>query len=99
MATKTIDLDFIPVNLDGEPIMNTTVAKVVGKLLCESRNDRDHCLERYLMGKSLYDSGVAIFENSETPETQAMIDYFKIAYYEYVNIGQSNRQYIVQELK
>jgi len=36
MAEKVIDLDFIPVNLDGEPLMSTTLAKVVGKLLCEA---------------------------------------------------------------
>lgn len=77
MATKTIDLDFIPVNLDGEPLMSTTLAKVVGKLLCESTRDTEHCLERYLLGKGLYDTGKATFENSETPETLDMITYFK----------------------
>lgn len=77
MANKEVDLNFIPVNLDGNPLMNETLAKVVRKLLCESTRDTEHCLERYLLGKELYDTGKATFQNSETPETQGMIAYFK----------------------
>ena len=77
MADLIIDLDFIPVNLDGEPLMSNTLAKIVGKLLCESNKDTDHCLERYLMGKQLYDTGQAVFTDKDSIETQATITYFK----------------------
>jgi hypothetical protein len=53
MATKTIDLDFIPVNLEGNPLMSTTLAKVVGKLLCESTRDTDD-LKRSRHNYSVY---------------------------------------------
>lgn len=78
MADLVINLNFIPVNLDGEPLMDKPLSKVVGKLLCESNKDTEYCLERYQMGKSLYNTGSATFVDKESPETQTMIAYFKL---------------------
>ena len=57
--------------------MGTTLAKVVSKLLCESTRDTEHCFGRYLLGKGALRYRKGNFQNSETPETLAMITYFK----------------------
>lgn len=71
-----INLDFIPKNLDNAPLLGKTLAKEVGRLLCET-NSFEYVIEKYMLGKELFDTGKATFLNSETIETQAMIAYFK----------------------
>ena len=73
---KIIDLNFIPTDLDGNNLMNETLAKKVGKMLCET-NSFEYVLEKYLLGKELYETGVATFVGADTPEGEAMLAYFK----------------------
>lgn len=71
-----INLDFIPENLDGSPILRTTLAKEVGRLLCESI-DTEYCMEKYLMGKELFTTGAATFVDTSNQNTIELIAYFK----------------------
>lgn len=76
MADKIIDLNFIPLDLDGNPLTSEPLSKIVGKLMCET-NSYEYVLEKYLLGKELFNTGVATFTNVESVETQTMIAYFK----------------------
>lgn len=76
MANLEINLDFIPKNLDNEPLLGQTLAREVGRLLCET-NSFEYVLEKYMLGKELFETGKATFTNIESVETQAMIAYFK----------------------
>lgn len=76
MADLTINLDFIPKNLDGDPLLGNTLAKEVGKLLCESKGT-GYSLEKFQAGKSLFFTGKITFKNIESEETKASIEYFK----------------------
>lgn len=76
MSDLVIDLNFIPLNLDNQPLMSETLAKNVGRLLCET-GSTEYVLEKYLLGKELFETGKATFVNKESLETQAMIEYFK----------------------
>ena len=72
----TINLDFIPTNLDGEPILGHTLAKEVGWLLCSSTGT-SYSMEKYIAGKQLFDTGSYVFIDTDDINTQAMIEYFK----------------------
>jgi len=76
MSDKIVNLDFIPTNLDNQPLMSCTLAKEIGRLLCET-NSYEYVLEKYTLGKELFETGKATFTNIESVETQAMIIYFK----------------------
>ena len=76
MANLEVNLDFIPVNLDNQPLMGETLAKHIGRLLCET-NSYEYVLEKYMLGKELFETGKATFTNIETEPTMAMIEYFK----------------------
>lgn len=82
MADLTINLDFIPKNLDGNPILGQTLAKEVGRLLCESKG-AGSSFEKYQVGKSLFFTGQVVFKNVESEETKASIEYFKTMCNEY----------------
>jgi hypothetical protein len=97
MSDLIINLDFIPANLDGEPLMSDPLAKVVGKLLCESRNDTEYCLERYKMGKELYDTGKATFMDKDSPATQAMIAYLKLITNKYAGFSNEIKGQILEK--
>ncbi len=76
MADLTINLNFIPVNLDGNNILNITLAKEVGRALCESIGT-SMSYEKYKVGKSLYTTGSYTFTDIESQETINIITYFK----------------------
>lgn len=82
MADLTIDLDFKPVNLDGDFILHETLAKAVGKLLCEG-NGTGSADIKYQVGKTLYNTGLFTFTNIESEETKGLIAYFKTMCNEY----------------
>ena len=84
MATTTIDLDFIPKDLNNAPIDNITVAQRLGKLLLNSKN-LTKVYERYQMGMCLVTTGKAIFPNSETQEVKDAIQFFTEELYTYMD--------------
>jgi DNA-binding ferritin-like protein (Dps family) len=71
-----INLDFIPTNLDNEPVMATTLAKEIGRLLCESTGT-GNALIKTMMGLELFNHGTATFKDVDTQQTKDMITYFK----------------------
>lgn len=76
MSDLVIDLNFIPLNLDNQPLMSETLSKNVGRLLCET-GSTEYVLEKYMLGKELFETGKATFKDVETDSTKAMIAYFK----------------------
>lgn len=73
---KEINLDFIPKDLDGNPLTSETLSKEVVRKLCEA-SDTEYCLEKYMLGKELFETGKATFVDAETDATKALIEYFK----------------------
>ncbi len=76
MADLIVNLNFIPINLNGDKILGQTLAKEVGTLLCESIGS-SYSLEKYIFGKELYETGSATFVNTESQDTISIIAYFK----------------------
>jgi hypothetical protein len=98
MADLEINLDFIPVNLDNQPVLGQTLAKEVGKLLCET-NSYEYVLEKYMLGKELYETGKATFKNTESESTQLMIEYFKKFCEEYTGFSTQIKGQILLKFK
>jgi hypothetical protein len=76
MADLTVNLDFTPIDLEGNPILGRTLAKEVSEQLCTSVGS-SNALAKYLAGKELFETGKYVFTNIDSPETQQMIAYFK----------------------
>jgi hypothetical protein len=77
MATPlTVNLNFIPKDLDGNPLLGDTLAKVVGRLMCEG-TDNAYCLAKYQFGVTLFTTGQVQFADITDPATAAIIAYFQ----------------------
>ncbi len=76
MADIIVNLDFIPVNVDGQPVMKLTLAKEVGRLLCEGK-DTEYCFEKYKYGKELFNTGEVNFGDDASPQVLGLVTYFK----------------------
>ena len=73
---KVIDLDFIPNDLEGSPMLGQTLAKDISVLLSNYSSDT-FVLEKYVLANELYSTGKATFKNVDTPEGLALLEYFK----------------------
>jgi len=96
MADLIVNLDFIPLNLDGAPLLGHTLAKEVGRVLCESKGS-SYSLEKYSYGKTLFDEGFVTFNNIESVETQATISFFKSLCDTYPNWSNDIKGQILQQ--
>ena len=76
MANLIVDLDFIPVNLNGDPLTGCPIGKIIGELLCDGKGF-SFIEEKYRIGKELYATNKATFLNSDTADGTVIIDYFK----------------------
>lgn len=77
MAELKINLNFIPKNLDEAPLLGETLSKTLGRLLCEKKST-EFTLEKYLLGKELFEKGTGTFLNTESEATQNFINHFKV---------------------
>ena len=73
MSQLVINLDFIPTNINGDPIDNETCAKRIGTLLLTTTS-MDKAYEKGKWGRELLQSGTATFN---LPDDQPIVDYFQ----------------------